>query len=290
MRAQAAGRLDHRLIPPLLQRRRCHVGEQAGRQTERGDRRQLLGLGQHRRQADRTRRRLDPPQQIRLLLNAGIIARPGQGQQPGGRLRRQPARDPPGQPPAGLEQRRPHIPFHLIRRRRFQPPDPGTRPGTPPGPAHNAVPAAPRHPPGTPPAWPRPPSRTPGPEVAPDLMAVPLDGPSRPVITRQLRRVGRYRAGHELHRIRMQLAPVAGEAPVPAVETKQQREGEPAVAVLDGHQIGLVLTQSPVLDQLTKAQRSRGSHKRSSSRTSSPGSHMIMNLAAGHTLLTNAPC
>jgi len=105
MRAQVTGRLDHRLIPPLLQRRRTHISEQAGRQTERGQRRQLLGLGQHRRQADRARRGLDPAKQIRLRVIPGILARPGQRQQPGDRLRIQPGRDPPGQPLASLEQR-----------------------------------------------------------------------------------------------------------------------------------------------------------------------------------------
>jgi hypothetical protein len=52
---------------------------------------------------------------------------------------------------------------------------------------------------------------------------------------------------------------------------------------------GLVIAQRPVLDQLTKAQRSRATHKRSSSRTSSPTRHMITNLAPGRTVLTNTP-
>ena len=56
-----------------------------------------------------------------------------------------------------------------------------------------------------------------------DLGAVPLDRPPGPVVARQ---VGLHRPGHELHRIRMQLAAVPGETPVPAVIPQQQRERE----------------------------------------------------------------
>src|SRR5258708_1950552 len=85
----------------------------------------------------------------------------------------------------------------------------------------------------------------------------------------------------------MQLAAVPGEAPVPTVIPQQQRERELGIAMLDGHQPGLVIAQRPVLDQLTKAQRSKATHKRSASRTSSPTRHMITNLALGRTVLTN---
>jgi len=42
-----------------------------------------------------------------------------------------------------------------------------------------------------------------------------------------------------------------------------------------------------VFDQLTEAEWSKATHKRSSSRTSHPASHMITNLAPGPTVLTN---
>jgi hypothetical protein len=76
-----------------------------------------------------------------------------------------------------------------------------------------------------------------------DLGAVSLDRPPGPVVARQVRRVGLHRPGPELHRIRVQLAAVPGETPAPAVEPEQQRERELGIAMLDGHQAGLVLAQ-----------------------------------------------
>jgi hypothetical protein len=67
------------------------------------------------------------------------------------------------------------------------------------------------------------------------------------------------------------------------------RATELGIAMLDGHQAGLLIAQRPVIDQLTKAQRSKATHKRPSSRTSSPARHMITNLAPGRTVLTNTP-
>ena len=110
----------------------------------------------------------------------------------------------------------------------------------------------------------------PEPEVRPDLVAMTLDSPTRPVVARQLRWIGLHRACHELHGIQVQFATVAGEAPKAAVEPQQQRERELAIAVLDRDQVDLVYAEGPVFDQLTEAEWSKATHKRSSSRTSIP--------------------
>ena len=289
MRPGVTGQLGHRLVPPLLHDPRRHVGEQAVRQPDGDDGRQLPDLTQHRRQTDCPRRRLDLPQQVRLLVLPAIIARPDQRQQLAKRLRGQPACDPAGQQLAGLRQRRPHIPVGLIRRRRLQRAQPALGQELlldqliAPFPLRRAGSEELHH------LGPILFTAKPEPEVRPDLVAMTLDSPTRPVVARQLRRIGLHRACHELHGIRVQLATVAGEAPKAAVEPQQQRERELAIAVLDRDQVDLVCTESPVFDQLTEAEWSRATHKCSSSRTSIPPSHTITNLAPGRTVLTNAP-
>jgi hypothetical protein len=123
MVAEVAGRLGHRLVAPLLQHPRRHIPEQVFRKAERADRRQLAGLGEHRRQADRARSRLDHPQQVRVLI-LDVITGADQREEPGDALPGQPARDPARQKPGPLEQRRAHVPVDLIRGRRLQLPDP----------------------------------------------------------------------------------------------------------------------------------------------------------------------
>jgi hypothetical protein len=289
MRPGVAGRLSHRLVPPLPHDPRRHVAEQAVRQPEGDDGRQLPDLTQHRRQTDRPRRRLDLPQQVRLLVVTAIIARPDQRQQLADRLRGQPACDPACQQLAGLRQRRLHIPVGLIRRRRLQRAQPALGQELLPDqliapfPLRRAASEELHH------LGPILFTAKPEPEVRPDLVAMTLDSPPRPVVARQLRRIGLHRACHELHGIRVQFAMVAGEAPKAAIEPQQQRERELAIAVLDRDQVDLVCAEGPVFDQLTEAEWSKATHKRSSSRTSHRASHMITNLAPGRTVLTNAP-
>jgi hypothetical protein len=68
----------------------------------------------------------------------------------------------------------------------------------------------------------------------------------------------------------VQFATVAGEAPKAAVEPQQQRERELTIAVLDRDQVDLVYAEGSVFDQLTEAEWSKATHKRSSSGTSIP--------------------